>query len=54
MYTCIYKFALQMKYIMLKRVKILILQITLVKLGSHKKKTTQFSYRLLEKTFINK
>lgn len=38
MYTCIYKFALQMKYIMIKRVKILILQITLVKLGSHKKK----------------
>lgn len=40
MYTCIYKFALQMKYIMLKRVKILILQITLVKLGSHKKNYT--------------
>ncbi len=39
---------------MLTSVKIWFLQITLQKLGSHKNKSAQFSYRLLEKTFINK
>lgn len=51
---CIHTHINSRYHTMLTSVKIWFLQITLQKLGSHKNKSAQFSYRLLEKTFINK